>query len=64
MGDDDFISEIEPYLKRTKEVREIPSRQRFAGRPGLEGLFADIGDKPNVVRNRIVTRIFYTLVLK
>jgi hypothetical protein len=31
MGDDDFISELEPYLKGTKEVREIPRRQRFGG---------------------------------
>ena len=58
------IFELEPSLKETKKVSKVPRRQRFAGRPGLEGLFADIGDKPNVVRNRIITRIFYTLVLE
>ena len=58
------IFELEPFLKGTKKVSEVPRRQRFAGCPGLEGLFADIGDKPNVVRNRIITRIFYTLVPK
>ena len=31
MGDDDFMSELEPFLKGTKEVREIPRRQRFGG---------------------------------
>lgn len=66
LGDDEFASEIELFLKQAKEVKDVPRKQRFANRPGLEGLFEDIGDKPKELRNRMIReahlRYGYTLV--
>ena len=40
------IFELEPFLKGTKKVSEVPRRQRFAGRPGLEGCLRILGINP------------------
>ena len=66
LGDDEFVSEIEPFLKQVKEAKEVPRKQRFANRPELVGLFEDIGDKPKELRNQMIReahlRYGYTLV--
>ena len=54
LGDDEFALEIESFLKRARGVKEVPRKQRFANRPGLEELFEDIGDKPKELRNRMI----------
>ena len=39
LGEEGFIREMTDYVERSRDVREIPRRQRFAARPGLDTLF-------------------------
>ncbi len=39
LGEDDFVGRLTDYLRRHKDVPEIPKSQRYATRPALEKLF-------------------------
>lgn len=51
LGDDEFVLGLEPYLKKAKEIREVPRGQRFADRPGLEKLFGGNQTLSKRIRN-------------
>ena len=40
LGEDDFVDKLTDYLKKHKDVPEIPRSQRYAHRPALEKLFS------------------------
>ena len=39
LGKEDFMESLIDYVKGYRDIREIPRGQRYAGRPGLDGLF-------------------------
>jgi len=39
LGKEDFVESLIDYVKGYRDIREIPRGQRYAGRPGLDGLF-------------------------
>lgn len=39
LGEDDFVNSLADYLKRHKNVPEIPKSQRYANRPTLDKIF-------------------------
>jgi hypothetical protein len=39
LGEDDFVDSLADYLKRHKNIPEIPKSQRYADRPTLEKIF-------------------------
>ncbi len=41
LGEDDFIEKLQDYLKKRKDIPEIPRSQRYAHRPTLEKLFSE-----------------------
>jgi REP element-mobilizing transposase RayT len=65
LGDDKFVSGLEPYLKRIEKVTEVPRVQRFVERPSLEELFKDVVGKSKERRDRLIRnahlRYGYTL---
>ncbi len=53
LGNNEFLTQMIPYLKGHEEIREIPKSQRYLDRPSLEILFRHkSGDK--VQRNKII----------
>ena len=66
LGDDTFVASLEPYIKRVREVEEVPRGQRFVDRPGLEELLRDVEYQPNAVRDNLIREAhwkhWYTLV--
>ena len=65
LGDDNFVSGLESYLKGAKELKEVPREQRFGGRPGIEELFVSKETISKRIRNRKIReahiRYGYTL---
>ena len=47
LGDEDFVDGFIDYLRKHKDVLEIPKSQRYAARPGLEKIF-----KESILRDR------------
>lgn len=45
LGSEDFVNQLEPLLSAIRQNVDIPRSQRLAGRPTLESIFADVGDK-------------------
>jgi REP element-mobilizing transposase RayT len=43
LGDEDFVDRLHGYVKGQMDIKEIPKRQRYAGRPSLESLFEEEG---------------------
>jgi hypothetical protein len=39
LGEPDFVERLRAYLRGSEEVKEIPRRQRYVGRPPLQQLF-------------------------
>jgi len=66
LGDDTFVESLEPYIKKVREVEEVPRGQRFVDRPGLEELLRDVEYQPNAVRDNLIREAhwkhWYTLV--
>ena len=54
LGLDDFVDRLKPFLKRSKERKEIPRAQRLVGRPALGELLAGSHDRSRKVRNRLI----------
>ena len=54
LGDDGFVVGLESYLQGVKGVKEVPSRERFAGRPELEKLFRGLEDESKIVRDHLI----------
>jgi putative transposase len=51
-GEDDFVNSLADYLKRHKEVPEIPKSQRYADRPALDKIFKESFIKDKQKRNQ------------
>ena len=66
LGNDTFVASLEPYIKKVREVEDVPRGQRFVDRPGLEELLRDMEYQPNVVRDNLIREAHwkhgYTLV--
>jgi REP element-mobilizing transposase RayT len=41
LGGDKFVEELLRYVKGNEQIKEIPRKQRYIGRPGLDVLFKD-----------------------
>ena len=41
LGEDNFVEKFVSYLKRHKDIREIPRSQRYIHRPSLDSLFKE-----------------------
>jgi putative transposase len=41
LGEDEFVDSLADYLKKHKQVPEIPRSQRYANRPPLEKIFQE-----------------------
>jgi predicted XRE-type DNA-binding protein len=41
LGEDGFVEKLADYLKKRKDIPEIPRSQRYADRPSLEKLFGE-----------------------
>jgi hypothetical protein len=41
LGEDGFVEKLADYLKKRKDIPEIPRSQRYAHRPSLEKLFSE-----------------------
>jgi REP element-mobilizing transposase RayT len=54
LGDETFVTRLQPALKPFQAVQEVPRVQRFAHRPRLEDLFADVESHPKAVRNQLI----------
>ena len=52
LGEEDFIGEFINYVKGHEDIKEIPRRQRYIGRPGLGSLFKERIVKEKRTRNR------------
>ena len=39
LGKEDFAGRLIEYVKGYRDIKEIPRSQRYAGRPGFDGLF-------------------------
>jgi len=55
LGDDKFIEKVLRHVKGKEQIKEIPKKQRYVGRPGLEALFTDIKTKQQ--RNRNIIKV-------
>ena len=51
LGGENFVSHMREHLGDRQEIKEIPRAQRYAGRPSLERLFADIRERSRQERN-------------
>ena len=47
LGSQEFIQKMKNILKNNKKIREIKKTERFANRPDLSEIFADVKDKRN-----------------
>lgn len=45
LGDIDFVDRLIGYVKKSKDIIEIPRNQRYVDRPSLRGLFRDEGKR-------------------
>jgi putative transposase len=54
LGEDGFVDKLADYLKKHREVPEIPRSQRYAHRPSLKKLF-DEGEQMNLQKRRRAT---------
>jgi REP element-mobilizing transposase RayT len=52
-----FFEKMQPYLKERSSIREIPRKQRFAGRPELTDLFS-VRIASKAERNRLIRLAF------
>ena len=54
LGEDKFVAELLRYVKGNEQIKEIPRKQRYIGRPGLEVFFKDIETRQQ--RNKRIIR--------
>ncbi len=54
LGDETFVTRLQPALQKSRAIRDVPRAQRFADRPQLEELFADVENYPKVMRNQLI----------
>jgi putative transposase len=52
LGGQDLVKVLIDYIKRYKDIKEIPKRHRYVNRPELGGIFKGIWDKGKEKRNR------------
>jgi putative transposase len=51
LGEDGFVEKLSDYLKKHKDVPEIPRGQRYAHRPLLKKIFNE-GERKNLQKRR------------
>ncbi|OPL10077.1 MAG: addiction module toxin RelE [Firmicutes bacterium ML8_F2] len=56
LGDKAFVEKVQEMIKDKAVVKEIPRKQRFAGRQNLEELFSDSSDLTKELRNQKIVR--------
>jgi REP element-mobilizing transposase RayT len=52
LGDAAFVTRLQPALQQSRAIRDVPRVQRFADRPQLTELFAEVDNHPKAVRNQ------------
>ena len=60
LGGDNFVAEIQGLLDEKKEVKEIPNRQRYSGRPSLRELFPLQNSQNKKKRNKAIYRAHFS----
>lgn len=45
LGEDKFVEKLLKYTKENEQIKEIPKRQRYMGRPGIKDLFEMVSSK-------------------
>ncbi len=65
LGDEAFVTRLQPALQQSRAIRDVPRVQRFADRPQLTELFAEVENHPKAVRNQLIRQAYeahgYTL---
>jgi hypothetical protein len=56
LGEEDFVEKLLPYVRSSKEVREIPRHQRYVGRPALQMIFGREGAGGRQERDQEIVR--------
>ncbi len=56
LGPESFVKNMAHHLHRKADIREIPRKQRLAGRPPLKQLFSEKGAPTKVQRDRRIRR--------
>lgn len=54
LGDEKFVSGLEPYLKGVKKKEKLTQKKKVAERPSLRKLFDKVGSKSRKARDRII----------
>jgi hypothetical protein len=52
LGEEGFVKELSDYLKKSRDIPEIPRSQRYAHRPSLEKLFGEGGKQMDLEKRR------------
>ena len=64
LGSQEFIQKMKNILKNKKKIIEIKKTERFANRPDLSEIFADVSDKEKMNQKIILSNIEYGYTLK
>ncbi len=56
LGEDGFVEKLADYLKKRRDIPEIPRSQRYAHRPSLEKLFSDEVQRNQEKRRRAIVK--------
>ena len=56
LGEEDYADRLVEYLRGQRDIKEIPKRQRFLNRPGLDELFENRGRRDRSKRNEIMLK--------
>ena len=54
LGSESFLEEMQTYLSKGANIKEIPRKQRTAGRPSLKELFSEVNIKNKPKRNKLI----------
>jgi len=59
LGESDFVERLIGYVKKNKDIKEIPKHQRYINRPSLNELFNEKTLRQKQKRNRKMVEVVY-----
>lgn len=59
LGESDFVERLIGYVKKSKDIKEIPKHQRYINRPSLNELFNEKTLRQKQKRNRKMVEVVY-----
>ena len=54
LGDEAFVTRLQPALEESRAIRDVPRAQRFADRPRLEALFGENQSRTKAERDSLI----------